>query len=388
MTVAGIALADPRVVLIHEFVAPRHLDARANGRAWVRGSAASKEAFVVGPGDRVERLPDPTTPPWPGSSAAQGGEAEDEAEGPPKPPPGQMVLAEDGSLQRDGARAPLSEGFLRALGPKIDRRALAYDKETHRYVLLRSRRPLAAGNGYDDHWSIVWFEGERILGESMTPDDVDLGPTPPLAASNGVVWVGVRTGVLRWDNSAWTLFYDEKIYQALRTAEREGKEGFVVGVTAFTLGNAAASSAFSVPISLGGHQRFLPTATTTLVGSVPSVLTSAMFAIVGNARGGNDFTNFFRALAVIVGTLSLPVVALTTYGTGELAFDGTNGGYTYLGALGGAAAGAAVWTLVSAALPEQSFRHGWWWVLPAGAAFIGASSTTGYLWAGDGFRKY
>lgn len=96
-----------------------------------------------------------------------------------------------------------------------------------------------------------------------------------------------------------------------------------------------------------------------------------------------------RALDLLlcaIGIGSLPVVALTTYGTGELAFHGTNE-EAYLGALGGAASGALLWTLASVVLPERMFLDHGWWLLPLGSGFIGSASSAGYLWAGNGFSR-
>lgn len=89
----------------------------------------------------------------------------------------------------------------------------------------------------------------------------------------------------------------------------------------------------------------------------------------------------------MIGIGSLPVVALTTYGTGELGFRGTNDG-AFVGALGGAASGALLWTLASIALPERSFVDYSWLLLPLGSGFISSVSTSGYLWAGSGFSRY
>lgn len=89
----------------------------------------------------------------------------------------------------------------------------------------------------------------------------------------------------------------------------------------------------------------------------------------------------------MIGIGSIPVVALTTYGTGELGFRGTNEG-AFLGALGGAASGALVWTLASIVLPERSFIDYGWLFLPLGSGFISSASSAGYLWAGKGFSHY
>ena len=367
MTVAGIAHADPRLVLIRDLPFPETIDARPDGRAWLRGQG-SKDALLIGPGDRVESLPEP--------------EHVLDPEGPP--PPGELRLGVDGTLESGGARARLPEALLRSLGLKTDRRALAYDKERRQHVLARSRRPLVSGTGYDDRWSIVWFDAEHILSEAMAPD-AEYGK-PALAASNGVVWVGFRTGVLRWENGAWTMFADAEVYNNKLRVERAERKSLIVATTAFTLGNAVASSAFSVPVSYLGNQRFGPTATTTFVGSAPGTFTAAMFAMVGGG-GSGVIHDLVSSIAFVFGTLSLPVVALTTYGTGELAFGGTNDSGAFFGALGGVAAGAAVWTLASALLPNRSIRDGWWWALPLGGSFIGSASATGYLWAGGGFRR-
>ena len=120
---------------------------------------------------------------------------------------------------------------------------------------------------------------------------------------------------------------------------------------------------------------------------MPATATAGLLAAAG--RGGNSgLGQALSGVAVVLGVLTIPVVALSTYATGELGFRGTNDG-AYLGALGGAASGALIWTIaVAAGVEDQTLRKGWWWLLPIGGAFIGTASTTGYLWAGQGFSHY
>ncbi len=87
--------------------------------------------------------------------------------------------------------------------------------------------------------------------------------------------------------------------------------------------------------------------------------------------------------------LTPPVTALGTWGLGELAFGGSRDrGDAYLGALGGAAAGALLGVVVNevlAKLSGQSDRVKTGRQLIA-LGFIGVGATVGYQWAGGGPR--
>lgn len=368
MALATEAAASPRTVLVRDLGEIDALDATPDGLAWARGKVlGDPRAFVLGPGDEVRRLPDATTPPW---------------EAPPAPSAPRFALGSDGTLELGGAPAPVADALLHALGPKDDRRALAYDAARDRYALLRSRRPRLSG-GYDDVWSLVWFSPERILDESALPEDVELRSRPALAVANGVAWIGEEAGVLRLRDGAWTELGDEALVKKRRDDAASERKSTATTVLVFGVGNALSSSLFSLPVSLAGKQRFLPTATTSYVASFPSIITAATLALGANMFDG-EIGKAFSFVAYTIGIGSLPVVALATYGTGELAFQGTNEG-AYLGALGGAAAGALVWTVASVLLPEGSFVKGSWWLLPLGSGFISSASSAGYLWAGHGF---
>jgi hypothetical protein len=369
MTLAAEAAASPRAVLTTDLGEIDAIDANADGRAWARGGpSSSPRAFVLGPGDVVRRLED-ATPPW---------------ESAPAPPAGRLVLGRDGTIEVNGAPAPLPTALLHMLGPKDDRRALVYDATRDRYVLLRARRPRLSG-GYDDVWQLVWFTPERIVDESVLPDEVDMRAHPALAAAGGVVWIGEPAGALRWQDGGWTEFGDAALVKKRRDDLASERRDLVTVVATFAVGNALSSSLFSLPVSLAGQQRYVPTAVTSYVASFPSIVTATSFALGANMFDG-DLGKAVSVLAYTVGIASLPVVALTTYGTGELAFNGTKDG-AYLGALGGAAAGALVWTVASVLLPERSFIVGSWWLLPLGSGFISSSSSAGYLWAGRGFVR-
>jgi hypothetical protein len=171
-----------------------------------------------------------------------------------------------------------------------------------------------------------------------------------------------------------------------RAADARDRESLTTQLVVLGVGRAASSSLFSLPVSFAGHQRFLPTAVTSYVGSFPAIVTAGCFALAVDG-GKGDVGLSVSALGYTVGLVTLPVVALATYGTGELAFGGTNEG-GYLGALGGAASGALVWTLATAALPAGTFRRHWWWIVPVGSSLISSASTAGYLWAGQGFSHY
>lgn len=87
--------------------------------------------------------------------------------------------------------------------------------------------------------------------------------------------------------------------------------------------------------------------------------------------------------------LTPPMTALGTWGLGELAFGGSRDrGDAYLGALGGAAAGALLGIVVNEALTAlsgQSSRLKTERQLIA-LGFIGMGATVGYQWAGGGQR--
>jgi hypothetical protein len=368
---AAEVAAAPHTVLTRDLGEIDALDANGDGRAWARGSASAKpRAFVLGPGDEVSQIDDATAAPWETAKPA---------------PAGRLALGGDGTIVRDGAPAPLSDALLHALGPKDDRRALVYDAERDRYVLLRARRPRLSG-GYDDVWSLVWFTPERIVDESVLPDEVEVHGRPALAASSGVVWIGEPAGALRWRDGGWTEFGDEALVQRRRDAVANERKSFLTTAALFGAGNALSSSLFSLPVSLAGKQRYLPTAVTSYVGSFPAILTASSLAFGANI-GGGKWGEPFSFIAYVIGIGSIPVVAFTTYATGEIGFRGTNEG-AFLGALGGAASGALLWTLGSIALPERSFIEYSWLLLPLGAGFIGSTSTGGYLWAGKGFSRY
>jgi hypothetical protein len=371
MTLAAEVAAAPHTVLTRDLGEIDAIDANADGRAWARGgSSSSLRAFVLGPGDEVRRIDDATTAPWDAAPPAAAG---------------RLVLGGDGTIERDGAPALLPDALLHMLGPKDDRRALVYDPARDRYVLLRARRPRLSG-GYDDVWSLVWFTPERIVDESVLPDEVDMRGHPALAASNGVVWIGEPAGALRWRDGGWTEFGDEALVKKRNDDLASERKSLLTTVAVFGVGNALSSSLFSLPVSLVGKQRFLPTAGTSYVASLPSILTASTLAFGANI-GGGKWGEPFSFIAYMIGIGSIPVVALTTYGTGELGFRGTNEG-AFLGALGGAASGALLWTLASVALPERSFIDYSWLFLPLGSGFIGSASSAGYLWAGHGFSHY
>jgi hypothetical protein len=371
MTLAAEVAAAPHAVLTRDLGELDALDANGDGRAWARGGASpSQRAFVLGPGDEVRRLDDAAAAPW---------------EVAPPSLAGRLALGGDGTIVRDGEPAPLSDALLHALGPKDDRRALVYDAARDRYVLLRARRPRLSG-GYDDAWSLVWFTPERILDEAVLPDEVDMRRRPALAASDGVVWIGEPAGALRWRDGGWTEFGDEALVQKRRDDVANERKSFLTTAALFGGGNALSSSLFSLPVSLAGKQRYLPTAATSYVASFPAILTASTLAFGANI-GGGKWGEPFSFVAYVIGIGSIPVVAFTTYATGEVGFRGTNEG-AFLGALGGAASGALLWTLASVALPERSFIEYSWLLLPLGAGFIGSTSSAGYLWAGHGFTHY
>jgi hypothetical protein len=372
MTVALHARADPAALLVHDFVVPGSIEASPDGRAWVRGAGEDHRAFVVGPGDAVTRLPDDDA----GSPFATTA----------PPPPGRLTLGADGRLLDDGKRAPLADALLHALGPTSDRRALAYDAVRDQYALVRSRRPLASHTGYEDVWSLVWFDKARIVVESEIPGD-RVRLNPPVAAAGGVAWIGTSTGVLRWEGGAWTEIGDaELIARDLDRNARERRDLYG-GIALITFGGAASSAVFSLPVSAIGQQRYLPTATTTFVGAFPAMFTAGMLT-ASTRGGGGAFSALWQGVTVTLGVLSIPVVAFATWATGEAGFRGTYNDGTIFGALGGAASGALVWTVATSFLSDVAFEKAFYWLLPLGGGFISASSTAGYLWAGKGFAHY
>ena len=369
-TIATAAHAEPRAVLLEDFVVPATIEASPDGRAWLRGAGTSLsfDAVLVGPGDAVVRLPQDTPSPFATTAP---------------PPPGRLTLAADGTLLADGLRAPLSDDLLRRIGLRTDRRALAYDAVRDQYALVRSRRPLASHTGYEDVWSLVWFTKERIIAEAEMPDD-RVGQRPPLAVSGGVAWLGTSAGVLRWQDGEWTELGDADLIAQDRANRSRERRDLYGGLALFTLGGAASSAVFALPVSGIGQQRYLPTATTTFVGAFPGMFTAGMLGI--STHGDNGvISSFLSFITVTLGVLSIPAVAFGTWATGEAAFRGTKNDGAFFGALGGAASGALVWTLASSLLSDKAFEKGFYWLVPLGGGFISASSTAGYLWAGKGF---
>jgi hypothetical protein len=372
MTVVTSAHADPATVLVKDFVVPGAIEASPDGRAWVRGAGEDHRAFVVGPGDAVARLPDDDS----GSPFATTA----------PPPPGRLTLGTDGALLADGTRAPLADALLRALGPTSDRRALAYDAVRDQYALVRSRRPLASHTGYEDVWSLVWFTKARIVEEAEIPGD-RVRLKPPFAVAGGVAWIGTSTGVLRWQGGAWTEVGDTELIARDLDRNARDRRDLYGNIALVTLGGAASSAVFSLPVTAIGQQRYLPTATTTFVGAFPAMFTAVMLG-ASTRGGGGAWSGLWQGVTVTLGVLSIPVVAFATWATGEAAFRGTKNDGAIFGALGGAASGALVWTVASSFLSDDAFEKGLYWLLPVGGGFISASSTAGYLWAGKGFAHY
>jgi hypothetical protein len=285
-------------------------------------------------------------------------------------------------LLRDGVRAPLETSLLHALGPTRDRFALAHDDTRGRYVLLRSRQPIAGST--DKRTWLVWFSPERTLDETLIPE-VDLPAKPPLAVSNGVVWIGTSTGLLRWQDGDFVAFGDESTVLGAREDERRDRNDTITTVTAFTLGTAVSSAFFSLPVSAVGRQRYAATSTTTLVAAFPAMLTAGLLGEATHVSGEGNNNGLIAAALLGLGGLSVPVVALGTWATGGAAWHGTSGGPSYAGALAGAASGALVWGLFASLLSKEWFHdHGRVWI-PIGGGFISSASTAGYLWAGGGF---
>jgi hypothetical protein len=371
MTFAAAARAEPRTVLVKDFASPEAIEASPDGRAWLRSAGTPFHSFLVGPGDAVVRLPDDTPSPFATTEP---------------PPAGRMTLADDGTILADGVRAQLPEALLRAIGPKVDRRALAYDAVRDQYALVRSRRPLASHTGYEDVWSLVWFTKARIVVEAEIPED-RVRPKAPLAASGGVAWIGTSAGILRWEGDAWTELGDADAIARDRENDSRDRRNLYGGAALVTLGNAASSAVFALPVSSIGQQRYLPTATTTFVGAFPAMFTAGMLTL-STRGGGGAFGSFLSFVTVTLGVLSIPVVAFATWATGEAGFRGTKNDGAFFGALGGAASGALVWTFASSFLSDRTFEKGLLGFLPLGGGFISASSTAGYLWAGKGFAHY
>ncbi|WP_240360230.1 hypothetical protein [Pyxidicoccus caerfyrddinensis] len=155
------------------------------------------------------------------------------------------------------------------------------------------------------------------------------------------------------------------------------------GLTLLPLGGIWAAT------RVGGDTRLTATASETaagmLLGSVPARLLFFRPATPGGGRWTELEVTAFGAGLV----LTPPLAALGTWGLGELAFGGSRDrGDAYLGALGGAAAGALLGVAVHGVLmklAEPSAR------LKAerqliGLGFIGAGATLGYQWAGGGPR--
>lgn len=374
MTFASAARAEPHTVLVKGFVIPERIDAGPDGRAWVRSAGESFHAALVGPGDAVALLPDDSPSPFATTEP---------------PPPGRLTLADDGTILADDVRAQLPEALLRALGPKVDRRALAYDATRDEYALVRSRRPLASHTGSEDVWSLVWFTKARIVVESEIPGD-RVRTKSPLAASGGVAWIGTSAGVLRWKGDAgdaWTEFGDADAIARDRENDRRDRRNLYGGAALLTLGNAASSALFALPVSSIGQQRYLPTAATTFVGGFPAMFTAGMLTL--STQGGSGaVSSFLSFVTITLGVLSVPVVAFATWATGEAGFRGTQNDGAFFGALGGAASGALVWTVASSFIPDGMFEKGLLGFVPLGGGFISASSTAGYLWAGKGFAHY
>lgn len=155
------------------------------------------------------------------------------------------------------------------------------------------------------------------------------------------------------------------------------------GLTLLPLGGIWAAS------RVGGDTRLTATASETaagmLLGSMPARL---LFFRPANPSGGR-WTEL-EVLAFGSGLLlTPPLAALGTWGLGELAFGGSrHRGDAYLGALGGAAAGALLGVAVHGVLMKlagTSARLKTERQL-IGLGFIGAGATVGYQWAGGGPR--
>jgi hypothetical protein len=140
---------------------------------------------------------------------------------------------------------------------------------------------------------------------------------------------------------------------------------------------------------VGGDTRLGATASQTaagmLLGSLPSRL--LFFRPMAPSRGRwmeLEVAGFGAGLV-----LTPPLAALGTWGLGELAFgESQDRGDAYLGALGGAAAGALLGVVVHEVLvrlagPSARLKTGRQLIA---LGFIGVGATVGYQWAGGGPR--
>lgn len=136
-----------------------------------------------------------------------------------------------------------------------------------------------------------------------------------------------------------------------------------------------------------GEERFWRTSVETGAGMLTGLLPSKLLFL--RVSPGGRVTEFEVAAFTVGLLLTPPLTALGTWGTGEWAFHGSRDrGDAFLGALGGAAAGALVGVALYELLDKvagdseqlASVRQ---WV---GLGFIGAGSTLGYQWAGGGPR--
>ncbi|MFP2929222.1 hypothetical protein ACLESO_29270 [Pyxidicoccus sp. 3LG] len=141
---------------------------------------------------------------------------------------------------------------------------------------------------------------------------------------------------------------------------------------------------------VGGDTRLAATATETAAGMLLGSVTSGLLFFRPEAPSPErwlelEVVSFGGGLV-----LTPPLTALGTWGVGELAFGRSKDrGDAYLGALGGAAAGALLGVVAHAVMtklagPDARGKTGRQLIA---LGFIGAGATLGYQWAGGGPRS-
>ena len=344
------------------------LSSGRDGRAFVQGRSFAHDrpevtSYVLGPGDDVST--------WRSDQPAP--EFAEDARR-------TLSLDDSGTIEIAGGGevAALSQDLRRKLGPSARRRALVDDAESGVHVLLSAWR---GGVGTIDGWSVIRFDDEHVIDEERVPLPSWDGPwataaKPLLAASRGVVWIAFDGVVLRLRDGNWTRFIDDDSQASRRQNASDRDIGYVGTIAAYTIGNVVLATTMSIPLSLSTHERLVPTATVSSVGSMFAIVPSLGYA--GAAIKGN----IFGGLALAIAIATTPLVSVATYGTDELAFNG-NG--RFWGSIGGAYAGGLAWAGISRMFKWNDDRS--LWLGAIGSAIIGTASNVGYLWAGEGFRK-
>lgn len=277
----------------------------------------------------------------------------------------------------------------------------AYGSGFEGWVLdAETSRPIAIAKNATGGRSLHFFQDAGVVRVIEIPADVAraLGRDVAwIAPMRGGVLVHGTEGIARFSlASGWrtwiapgnaALAESNEKPQSSSGGHPEVLVAFAAGLAATAAGGAAGASSFHDE-KFG--RTFAEAGVGGLVGAAPNVL------LVGGAIGlsysvgekgaaaeiGSTFSTMSLAFGLILGP---PITALGTYGTGELAFEGSKNG-AFLGTLGGAYVGSAAAIAVSI-LGRSLWRSPDIWLpilVGVASGLVSSGATMGYHLAGGG----